>query len=105
MGLSKIKVVRDWFFNSNRSDHKLYVWRPGSDDVKLIFAIDDESAARIAVKARIDHNEMTEKEALEHVLIHDLIAEVDSTFMLFQGLAPLWDGTGHIGDCVGSKSS
>lgn len=90
--LQKVPIVRDWFFKNPEAECQLYVWRPGSDDVKLIFAIDDESAARIAVQARIDHNEMTEEEAVEHVTKRDLLARVDPTFILFQGEAPLWDG-------------
>ena len=90
--LQKTPIVRDWFFKNPESGFQLYVWRPGSDDVKLIFAIDDESAARIAVQARIDHNEMTEQEALEHVTTRDLLVKVDPTFILFQGEAPVWDG-------------
>jgi hypothetical protein len=69
----------------------IYAWRPGSDDVKLIFAIDAESAARIAVRARIDGG-MAEQEALEHVTTRDLLAEIDLADLLFQGEAPLWNG-------------
>lgn len=82
-------------------DHsfKLYAWRPGSDDVKIIAAIDDESAARIAVQARIDHCEMTEQEALEHVTTRDDLRRVDP-WALFQGESPLWDGLRNVGDSV-----
>jgi hypothetical protein len=76
-----------------------YAWRPGSDDVKLIFAIDAESAARIAVRARIDGG-MAEQEALEHVTTRDLLAEIDLADLLFQGEAPLWDGLRKIGGAV-----
>lgn len=78
---------------------RIYAWRPGSDDVKLIFAIDDESAARIAVRARMDHNEMSEAEALEHVTCYDTLCCVDPD-ALFQGEAPLWDGLRSVGDSV-----
>jgi hypothetical protein len=79
---------------------KLYAWRPGSSDVKIIAAIDDESAARIAVQARIDLCGMTEQEALEHVTTRDLLAEIDLADPLFQGEAPLWDGLRKIGGSV-----
>lgn len=82
------------------SSFQLYAWRPGSDDVKIIAAVDDESAARIAVRARMDHNEMSEMEALEHVTTRDDLRRVDLSFMLFQGEAPLWDGLREIEDVV-----
>ena len=43
---------------------------------------------------------MTEQEALEHVTTRDLLVRVDSTFVLFQGETPLWDGLRDVGDCV-----
>ncbi|KKL62406.1 hypothetical protein LCGC14_2185520 [marine sediment metagenome] len=99
--MQKVPIVRGWFFKNPEATHRLYVWRPGSDDVKLIFAIDDESAARIAVQARIDYNEMTEQEALEHVEWHDLLVEVDPTSIFFQGEAPLWAGLRKLENVVG----
>lgn len=97
--LQKVPIVRAWFFKNPEATHRLYVWRPGSDDYKLIFAIDDESAVRIAIQARIDHNEMSEKDAFEAVMYGDLIASIDpDTF--YQGEAPLWDGALKVGNAV-----
>ena len=97
----KANILYHWAFRPNHEDttHYPYVWRPGSDDVKIIFAIDDESAARIAVQARIDHNEMSEQEALEHVTTRDLLVKVDPD-VFFQGEAPLWDGLRSVADAV-----
>jgi hypothetical protein len=104
----KQNIVVDCFINAIPSiksripkrHYRLYAWRPGSDDVKIIAALDDESAARIAVQARIDHNEMTEQEALEYVTTRDLLAEIDLTSVFFQGEAPLWNGLQNVGDSV-----
>lgn len=98
-------LVGDWIGKNDLfrvpegSTFRLYAWRPGSDDVKIIAAVDDESAARIAVQARIDHCEQTEAEALEHVTTRDSLRRIDPD-ALFQGEAPLWDGLRDVGDSV-----
>jgi hypothetical protein len=76
-----------------------YAWRPGSDDVKVIFAVDDESAARIAVRARMDLNEMSEAQAVEHVYCRDDLRRIDPD-AFFQGESPLWDGPEKVGRAV-----
>jgi hypothetical protein len=82
------------------SSFRLYAWKMrGADDVKVIAALDDESAARIAVRARIDLCEMSEEHALEAVRHEDYIGPVDPD-VLFQGESPLWDGAGRLSDAV-----
>ena len=82
------------------STFRLYAWKMrGGNDVKVIAALDDESAARIAVQARIDHCGMSEEHALEAVLSEDYLAPVDPD-MLFQGEAPLWGGAEKVGRAV-----
>jgi len=83
----------------------LYAWKlRGADDAKLIAAGDDEAAARIAVRARIDLCEMSEESAVEAVLTEDWIAPVDPDHLL-QGEVVPWDGPGDwlpggLGSCV-----
>jgi hypothetical protein len=97
---SKTKAVRDCFFNGAEADLQLYAWRMEGTDVKLIFAVDDESAARIAVRARIDLCEMSEEDALFAVKYKDALAPVDVHDVLYQGEAPLWDGAEPVGPYV-----
>lgn len=82
------------------STFRLYAWRMrGTSDVKLIAALNDESAARIAVAARIAYCEESERDALHAVLNEDRLARVDPD-VLFQGESPLWDGGRRIAEAV-----
>lgn len=77
---------------------RLYAWKlRGSDDAKLIAAVDDEAAARTAVQARIELCEMSEEHAVEAVLHEDWIAPVDPDHLF--DLEP-WDGPGELGGAV-----
>jgi len=88
----KAHIVLSCVFRPSEVDQRLYAWKMrGGSDVKLIAAVDDESAARIAVQARMDHCEMSEEHALEAVKTEDYLALIDPD-MLFQGEAPLWGG-------------
>jgi len=79
---------------------RLYAWKlSGADDAKLIAAEDDESAARIAVRARIELCEMSEEHAVEAVLKEDWIAPVDPDHLLQGDMRP-WDGPGELGRAV-----
>ena len=80
--------------------HALYAWRPGSDDVKLIAAINDESAARIAIRIRIEGG-MSEREAVDHVCRKDDLRRIDPD-LVFQGdpKVALWDGAEKVGWAV-----
>lgn len=77
----------------NDMGYRAFAWiMAGTDDAKMIFAIDEEGAARIAIRARMDHCEQSEDEAFETVALKDEIRPLDVADILFQGEAPLWDG-------------
>lgn len=96
----KAHIVLSCMFRPGEVDQRLYAWKMrGTNDVKLIAAINDESAARIAVQARIDVCEMSEDHALEAVLTEDYLAPIDPD-MFFQGDAPLWKGADKLEGAV-----